>query len=63
VPGLLLGPGWRDLARAPTYPAHRPLVQLDHVLAAGLGPDAVHAAATPAIPVSDHRPLVVEAEL
>lgn len=63
VPGLLLGPGWRDLARAPTYPAHRPLAQLDHVLAAGLGPDAVHAAATPAIPVSDHRPLVVEAEL
>ncbi|MGH3406529.1 MAG: hypothetical protein ACRDRJ_29110 [Streptosporangiaceae bacterium] len=42
-------------------------MQLDHVLAAGLGPDAVRettrAAATPAIPVSDHRPLVVEAEL
>ncbi len=64
VPSLLLGPGWRDLARAPTYPAHRPLVQLDHVLAAGLGPDAAtHATATPATGISDHRPLVVEAEL
>ncbi len=63
VPGLLLGPGWRDLARAPTYPAHRPLVQLDHVLAAGLGRGAARAAATPATGVSDHRPLVVEAEL
>jgi endonuclease/exonuclease/phosphatase family metal-dependent hydrolase len=67
VPSLLLGPGWRDLARAPTYPAHRPLVQLDHVLAAGLGPDAARTAATatatPATGISDHRPLVVEAEL
>ena len=64
VPSLLLGPGWRDLARAPTYPAHHPLVQLDHVLAAGLGPDAAtHATGTPATGISDHRPLVVEAEL
>ncbi len=52
VPGLLLGPGWRDLARAPTYPAHRPLVQLDHVLAAGLGPGA--ARATPRHPGHRH---------
>jgi endonuclease/exonuclease/phosphatase family metal-dependent hydrolase len=63
VPRLLLGSGWRDLARAPTYPAHRPRVQFDHVLAAGLGPGAVRAAATPAIPISDHRPLLVDVEL
>ena len=63
VPRLLLGSGWRDLARAPTYPAHRPRVQFDHVLAAGLGPGAVRATATPAIAVSDHRPLVVDVEL
>lgn len=65
VPRLVLGPGWRDLARAPTYPAHRPRLQIDHVLAAGLTPAAVRGAsgAAPVIPVSDHRPLLVELDL
>jgi endonuclease/exonuclease/phosphatase family metal-dependent hydrolase len=63
VPALVLGPGWRDLARGFTFPAHRPVLQIDHVLASGLGPDAVRHARVPVIPVSDHRPLVVEVEL
>jgi endonuclease/exonuclease/phosphatase family metal-dependent hydrolase len=63
VPATLLGPGWRDLARGLTFPAHRPLLQIDHVLAAGLGPDVVRRAEVPVIPVSDHRPLVVEVQL
>jgi endonuclease/exonuclease/phosphatase family metal-dependent hydrolase len=63
VPRLVLGPAWRDLGRGPTYPAHRPRLQIDHILAAGLGPDAVRRAEVPVIPVSDHRPLVVEVEL
>ena len=52
--------GWRDLARTPTYPAHRPTVQFDHVLAVGIPRSAVRAASTPAVGVSDHRPLVVD---
>ncbi|MET8131434.1 endonuclease/exonuclease/phosphatase family protein [Streptomyces sp. NPDC005251] len=52
--------GWRDLARTPTYPAHRPLVQLDHVLATGIEADAVRGVNTPSTAISDHRPLVVE---
>lgn len=55
--------GWRPLARVPTYPAMRPAVQLDHVLydpgAGGRAPVVVRAG-TPAVPVSDHCPLVVE---
>jgi endonuclease/exonuclease/phosphatase family metal-dependent hydrolase len=74
APRLLLGdlnlPGavlpvltrWRRLGRRPTYPAARPRLQLDHILAdrdaaARLGP--VRAAETPAAAVSDHRPLIV----
>ncbi|MFI9525815.1 endonuclease/exonuclease/phosphatase family protein [Micromonospora rosaria] len=55
--------GWHPLARRPTYPAHHPRVQLDHVLA---DPDGLHhlppvtATATPAATISDHRPLVVD---
>jgi len=52
--------GWRDLARTPTYPSHRPTVQFDHVLAAGVSEDAVREFSTPPMPISDHRPLVVE---
>jgi endonuclease/exonuclease/phosphatase family metal-dependent hydrolase len=50
--------GWRPLARVPTYPAAAPRVQLDHVLASG----AFHVVAVEsrALPVSDHRALVVE---
>jgi endonuclease/exonuclease/phosphatase family metal-dependent hydrolase len=47
------------LAVAPTYPAHDPRVQLDHVLADGPVP-AVTAAGAWAAPVSDHRVLVVD---
>ncbi|GIH96026.1 endonuclease/exonuclease/phosphatase family protein [Planobispora siamensis] len=54
---------WRALARTPTYPAHRPRVQFDHVLATGLSPGAVRGTGTPPTPVSDHRPLVVDLAL
>ena len=49
---------WRALVRTPTYPAPGPRVQLDHVLATG-GLPPVTAAAAVALPVSDHRALVV----
>ncbi|MEU8233001.1 endonuclease/exonuclease/phosphatase family protein [Actinoplanes sp. NPDC048967] len=54
--------GWRPLARKATYPSPAPRAQLDHILAdprgAGLlGP--VLQVRTPAVGVSDHRPLVV----
>lgn len=55
--------GWYDLARVPTYPSHRPVVQFDHVLAMGLPRTAVGAATAPRTAVSDHRPLVVEVSL
>ncbi|MFE2414154.1 endonuclease/exonuclease/phosphatase family protein [Kitasatospora sp. NPDC059408] len=55
--------GWYDLARTPTYPAHRPAVQFDHVLAVGVPRTAVGPAAAPHTGVSDHRPLVVEVAL
>ncbi|MEU0787015.1 endonuclease/exonuclease/phosphatase family protein [Streptomyces sp. NPDC006173] len=54
---------WYDLARTPTYPAHRPLVQFDHVLATGIAADAATSVDTPPTDVSDHRPLVVELPL
>ncbi|MEU1617131.1 endonuclease/exonuclease/phosphatase family protein [Streptomyces sp. NPDC005722] len=62
VPPLVLGGAWRTLARRRTYPSHRPVVQFDHVLAAGVGRAAVRSARAPAVPVSDHRPLVVDLE-
>jgi endonuclease/exonuclease/phosphatase family metal-dependent hydrolase len=55
--------GWRDLARVPTYPAHRPVVRFDHVLATGVGVSAASGARTPATGISDHRPLVLELSL
>ncbi|MFD0256850.1 endonuclease/exonuclease/phosphatase family protein [Kitasatospora indigofera] len=55
--------GWRGLARARTFPAHRPLLQLDHILAAGLGPHRPESGRAPRMPVSDHRPLTVELPL
>jgi endonuclease/exonuclease/phosphatase family metal-dependent hydrolase len=55
--------GWRDLARTPTYPAHRPLLQLDHVLATGIQAGAARAVHAPNTAISDHRPLVVELPL
>jgi endonuclease/exonuclease/phosphatase family metal-dependent hydrolase len=54
---------WRVLARRPTYPALQPRTQLDHVLADRRGADRLGRVAhvdTPAAPISDHRPLVVQ---
>jgi endonuclease/exonuclease/phosphatase family metal-dependent hydrolase len=55
--------GWRTLAKMPTYPSTSPRAQLDHVLldprdGDRMGP--VMWADTPAVGVSDHRPLVVQ---
>ncbi|MER7769063.1 endonuclease/exonuclease/phosphatase family protein [Kitasatospora sp. NPDC096140] len=61
--GLPARPGWRRLARVRTFPSHRPLVQLDHVLATRLGPHPSQPARAPRTPVSDHRPVVVELPL
>jgi endonuclease/exonuclease/phosphatase family metal-dependent hydrolase len=52
--------GWTRLATAPTYPAPDPRVQLDHVLGSGPGLPRVVGTGTPRLPVSDHRPLVVD---
>jgi endonuclease/exonuclease/phosphatase family metal-dependent hydrolase len=61
----LLGPGpvehhWHDLARTATYPTRHPLVQFDHVLAAGVPSSAVRLSFAPQASISDHRALVVE---
>ena len=60
---LRLVSGWRMLASRPTYPTTRPRVQFDHVLldpqgAAGIPPAG--RGETPALDISDHRPLIVE---
>lgn len=55
--------GWRGLARARTFPSHRPLLQLDHILAAGLGTHRPESGRAPRMQVSDHRPLTVELPL
>jgi endonuclease/exonuclease/phosphatase family metal-dependent hydrolase len=52
--------GWRRLGALTTYPAGKPRVQLDHVLAYSRHPPRVIAARAPAAPISDHRPLVVD---
>jgi endonuclease/exonuclease/phosphatase family metal-dependent hydrolase len=61
LPGPLPGwvSGWRSLARVRTYPAKRPRLQLDHVLASGWLP-SVLAARAPSLDISDHRALVVD---
>jgi endonuclease/exonuclease/phosphatase family metal-dependent hydrolase len=54
--------GYHRLARAATYPLDNPRVQLDHLLARG----PIRAAGTPesrAMPVSDHRALLVDVRL
>lgn len=55
--GAGLVSGLEVLARAKTYPAPDPKVQLDHVLARSVGP--ARTVETPVVDVSDHRPLVV----
>lgn len=61
VPGTLPArtSGWRSLARARTFPAERPRMQIDHVLASGPVP-AVGAVAARRMPLSDHLALVVD---
>jgi endonuclease/exonuclease/phosphatase family metal-dependent hydrolase len=55
------GTGMRPLASADTFPADRPCRQLDHIL---VDDPSVMALAhdAPAVPISDHRPLVVDVE-
>jgi endonuclease/exonuclease/phosphatase family metal-dependent hydrolase len=61
IPGALPRPleSWTPLARVPTFPAHSPRVQLDHVLARDWTP-RVRSADAVALPLSDHRALVVD---
>ena len=54
--------GWKVLAKAPTYPAWEPKIQLDHVLGRGVLP-AVARVESPELTVSDHRALLVELQL
>ena len=51
--------GWRVLAKAPTYPAWKPRIQLDHVLGSGDVPE-VRSVESPELVVSDHRALLIE---
>jgi endonuclease/exonuclease/phosphatase family metal-dependent hydrolase len=65
LPGRLaaLASGWTMLARRATYPSAAPRFQFDHVLLDPRGGGAVppvRAVDTPAVDLSDHRPLVVE---
>ncbi|HEU4422593.1 MAG TPA: endonuclease/exonuclease/phosphatase family protein [Pilimelia sp.] len=65
MPGRLaaLVSGWLPLARCATYPAPWPQLQLDHLLLDRRGGAAwppVVAASAPPLPLSDHRPLVVQ---
>lgn len=57
LPSLVTG--WRSLGAAKTYPAAKPVVQFDHVLASGLLPPVAGARAVE-LPVSDHRAFVVD---
>lgn len=61
VPGPFpaLASSWRPLARARTYPADRPTLQIDHALGRGPLPPVV-GTATPHLPLSDHLALVVD---
>ena len=51
--------GLRTLAAAPTFPAHQPRRQLDHILTDDPGL-VVRGSEAPLMPLSDHRPLVVD---
>jgi len=52
--------GWTPLAAALTYPTQDPRVQLDHILANGSGLPPVAGAGARAMPLSDHRALLVD---
>jgi endonuclease/exonuclease/phosphatase family metal-dependent hydrolase len=65
IPGRLASAfsGWRRLAQRPTYPSPTPRLQFDHILLdprGGATVPPVVGVATPVVPVSDHRPLIVE---
>jgi len=49
------GHGYRRVVRGPTFPAHRPLIQIDHLLA-GPGVRAEAAEVLPGVG-SDHLPV------
>ena len=51
--------GWRTLARAKTFPADEPKLQIDHALGRGPLPPVADVDA-PRLPLSDHRALVLE---
>ncbi|MDT7733160.1 MAG: hypothetical protein QOE12_334 [Mycobacterium sp.] len=51
--------GLRPLAAAPTFPIDAPERQLDHILTDDIRLTAA-ATSTPALPISDHRPLVAD---
>lgn len=51
--------GYRRLAEAPTFPVDVPLRQIDHILLRGRLPP-VRDSHAPALPLSDHRALVVD---
>jgi len=51
--------GWRSLARVATFPADRPALQIDHVLATGDVPEVAGVAAR-RLGLSDHRAVVVD---
>jgi endonuclease/exonuclease/phosphatase family metal-dependent hydrolase len=55
--------GYAPLAATPTYPSWKPKIQLDHVLADGLGPDRVRRVSVRTLAVSDHCGLAVDVEL
>lgn len=51
--------GWAQLARVASWPAYRPRVQFDHVLADGAGEHLVRDVTAVTLPVSDHCAVVV----
>jgi endonuclease/exonuclease/phosphatase family metal-dependent hydrolase len=61
LPGTIPGrvSRWRTLARARTFPADEPRLQIDHVLGHGPLPPATGVESR-RLPVSDHRALVLE---
>lgn len=61
-PGAARMTGFSSLARHPTFPAHAPRRQLDHILIRGAWP-AVSSSAALELGLSDHRALVVETAL
>jgi endonuclease/exonuclease/phosphatase family metal-dependent hydrolase len=53
----------KALVTGPTYPASRPRVQLDHVLARGVRPGQAQPGRVWSLPVSDHRAVSVDVEM